>query len=196
MNEDYYKIYNYRGCPAEKAGHSIKEGFEFFFKSTKSNLKYCIEAIYHEGDFFAIKYYCKIHRDSKRKYSIPTNTHEPYKIIRSCIQIMPILQKKYPTASFVAVGARSISGDTIENAQNTIRFRLYYKMVYQMFNQYEDFILMQLPEVSGIGIVFVNDIYSDPQKTLSPTKHIVERVGKIKKIVQESYDEIHIQDEE
>ncbi|QWT88100.1 hypothetical protein KBP46_09860 [Chryseobacterium sp. PCH239] len=104
--------------------------------------------------------------------------------------------KKYPTASFVAVGARSIFGDTIEDAQNTIRFRLYYKMVYQMFSQYEDFILMQLPEVSGIGIVFVNDIYSDPQKTQSPTKYIVERVRKIKKIVQESYDEIHIQDDE
>lgn len=187
MEEDFYKIYNTRKCPAENAGHSIKEEFEFYFKSTKSKLKYCVQAIYHEGDFFALKYYCKTHKDSKRRYSITTNTNEPYKIIRSCIQVIPILQQNYPTASFVAVGARSIYGDNIEDVQNTIRFRLYYRMLYNLFSQYEDFILMSLPEVSGLGIIYVKDLLRED--------YILERFNKIKEVVHNSYNDIHIQDE-
>ena len=57
---DVYPFYNIRTCPAKVAGHSIKEEYQFYFKSTKSKLKYCVQAVNHSEDFFAIKFYCTV----------------------------------------------------------------------------------------------------------------------------------------
>ena len=54
---DVYPFYNIRTCPAKVAGHSIKEEYQFYFKSTKSKLKYCVQAVNHSEDFFAIKFF-------------------------------------------------------------------------------------------------------------------------------------------
>lgn len=190
---DFYHIYNTRRCPAEKAGHSIKEEYQFYFKSTKSNLTYCIEAVYHKANFFAVKYYCKAHKNSKNRYSLLTNTHEPYKILRSCIQIIPILQEKYPSSSFVAVGARSISSGKIEEPENTIRFQLYYKMIFNLFSQYPGFLLTRIPEVSGIGIICVKDILEHTTE-FARKKLLITRTNSIREVVLECYDDIHIPD--
>lgn len=193
MGGDFYPISNKRKCPAEKAGHSIREEYQFYFKSTKSNLRYCIEAVYHAEDFFAIKYYCKNHKVSKNRYSLATNTHEPYKILRTCIQVIPLLQRTHPNASFVAVGSRSISANRIEPAEATVRFRLYYNLVFQYFSVYDHFFITQIPDISGIGLLYIKDIVDAPPH-FSNNKVLIKRIQEIKAVVLECYDDIHIPD--
>jgi len=186
-----YDIYNSRTCPATIAGHSIKETYEFYFKSEKSNLRYTIEATYHEGNFFAVKFYCKAHKLSKNKYSLQTFTNEPFKIMWTCTQVIPKLMEKYPECSFVALGARSIEENRIEDAMDTMRFQMYKRHV---FNQFGDkFVILDVPENSGIALINIEKHLTEYDEKKF-TKDILRNVLKIKEIIRVCYDNIHIPD--
>lgn len=189
-----YKIYNERTCPAVKAGHSVKDTYEYYFRSDKSKLIYVIEATYHEGNFFAVKFFCKSHRFSKNKYSLQTRTDEPFKIMWTCTQVLPKLIEQYPQCSFVAIGARSISGKKIEDPQDTIRFKMYKRHIFNLFkdNQY---ILLDIPENSGIAMVNIEDAaskYLETQDDKVFQTAALKIIAKIKTVIVDCYDDIHI----
>ncbi|GEM_PF-2083231 len=189
-NVDCYPITNKRICPAYTAGPSVLKEYEFYFKSERSKLRYCIGADYHEGDFFAVKYYCKSHKLSKNKYSLATNSHEPFKILRTCLQVIPELRKDFPTASFVAVGARAVSGNRIENPDKTIRYQLYDRLLFNQFSQFTDFMIARVPEISGLAVIFSGDIKDEPPR--QQKRVLLERTEKIKSVVLQCYNDIHL----
>ncbi|MCT3672701.1 hypothetical protein HZQ94_05790 [Elizabethkingia anophelis] len=190
---EVYKIKNERKCPAEKAGHSIKDTHEFYFKSDKSNLRYVIEATYHKNNFYAVKFYAKCHKDSKNRYSFQTCTDEPFKIMHTCTQILPKLLEISPGASFVAVGARSISNSRIEDTESTIRFKMYRRHIYQMVKGSLEFILVDIPENSGIALINIQDLAANYNPDTFG-KDVLKRALQVKDVILECYDNIHIPD--
>lgn len=188
--EDVYKFYNKRVCPAKVAGHFIRDEYHFYFKSTKSNLKYCVEAVNHSENFFAIKFYCTAHKLSKNKYSLHTNTFEAYKVINSCVQVIPELLKIYPKSSFVAVGSRSIIDDSIEPTSNNRRYKIYCKKLLTAFENRDDYLLIMLPEISGMALVYVGDLLGETIR--NKKAKIRYRINKIKDVVLSCYEDIQI----
>lgn len=189
-----YKLYNERTCPASKAGHSVKDTYEYYFKSDKSKLIYIIEATYHEGNFFAVKFFCKSHRFSKNKYSLQTRTDEPFKIMWTCTKVLPKLMVKFPKASFVAIGARSISGKKIEDPQDTIRFKMYKRHIFNLYKE-DQYILLDIPENSGIAMVNIEDAVAKLDETRDVKqfqKIALKSIAKIKSVIVECYDDIHM----
>lgn len=191
-----YKLYNERRCPALVAGHSVKHTYEYYFRSEKSKLVYIIEATYHEGNFFAVKFFCKNHRFSKNKYSLQTKTDEPFKIMWTCTQVLPKLMSKYPNVSFVAIGARSIAGKKIEDMQNTIRFKMYKRHIFNLYKE-DQYILLDIPDNSGIAMVNIEEASSIYYKTKDIKQFqntALKSIAKIKSVIIECYDDIHIPD--
>ena len=185
---DVYPFYNIRKCPAKVAGHSIKEEYRFYFKSSKSKLKYCVKAVNHSENFFAIKFYCTAHKLSKNKYSLHTNTFEAVKIVDTCLQIVPELIAKHPNSSFVAVGSRSIIADNVEPTANNRRYRLYCQKLMRFFGESEDYVMIMIPDMSGMALVYVGDQTGLSLRVKNQqTKH---KVNKIKKVVLDCYDGI------
>jgi len=185
-----YEFYNKRYCPAKVAGHFIKDEYQFYFKSTKSKLRYCVEGIYHEENFFALKYYCKTHKLSKNKYSIHTNTFEANKIIDSCLQAIPLLIDIHPDCSFVAVGARSIKSESAEPAQNNRRYKIYCQKLMNIFGSNNDYVMIMLPDISGMALIYVKDLDFSTLRTRR--RAIRQRIAKIKKVVLDCYEDIQI----
>lgn len=188
--DDVYKFYNKRVCPAKVAGHFIRDEHHFYFKSTKSNLKYCVEAVNHSENFFAIKFYCTAHKLSKNKYSLHTNTFEAYKVINSCVQVIPELLEIYPTASFVAVGSRSIIDESVEPTSNNRRYKIYCKKLLNAYENSENYVLIMLPDVSGMALVYVGDLIGESIRV--KRTQIKRRISKIKDVVLECYEDIQI----
>jgi len=115
----------------------IKDGsahlFSFLYKfySPVTELQYVLTADYHEGDFFAIKFYAKMHRKSDFKYSLVTNKGDVGNLLVTCLKSVPLLLENYPTASFGFVGSRTYdkASKKLEEYSNTQRFRVYREFV-------------------------------------------------------------------
>ncbi len=76
---------------------------------------------------FALKFYVKVHRRSDFKYSKITNRGDIGNILITCIKAIPLLLKKYPTASFGFAASRTIdmSAKRVEGIVNNQRFKAY-----------------------------------------------------------------------
>ncbi len=115
----------------------IKDGsahlFSFLYKfySPVTELQYILTADYHEDDFFAIKFYAKMHRKSDFKYSLITNKGDIGNLLVTCLKCVPLLLETYPTASFGFVGSRTYDkvSKKLEDYSNTQRFRIYREFV-------------------------------------------------------------------
>lgn len=186
MSNNCYEFSRMRKRPAEIAGHFIKDTYEFIFKSTNSNHKYIVEATYHQENFFAVKFFCFAHRYSSKKYNIQTYTNEPYAIVRTCLSVFPILIEKFPNASFVAIGARSITPENLlEPADNTIRYRFYYRALYNEFYQHPNYQVYNVNENSSIALLNIEGLSDD---------EIDGKIKSIKNVVISCYDNIHFPD--
>lgn len=99
--------------------------YKFFSPVTKYH--YILRAEYHEGDVFAIKFYCKKDKRSDFKYSKIINRGDIGNILITSAKVIPLLLSDYPTASFGLSGARSIDFQTlkVEDYNNNQRFRIY-----------------------------------------------------------------------
>ena len=95
------------------------------FKSTKSNLVYIVRVERYEHNMYAVKFYQKNHRLSPKKYQILSHTFEARRIIYTCMNVMFMLYKENPRASFGFIGANCEN----EGIENTKRYRVYYKIV-------------------------------------------------------------------
>ncbi len=93
----------------------IKDGsahlFSFLYKfySPITELQYVLTADYHEGDFFAIKFYAKMLRKSDFKYSLITNKGDVGNLLVTCLKCVPLLLKRtQPRHSDLSAPARMI----------------------------------------------------------------------------------------
>lgn len=97
------------------------------FYSPVTRYFYILNADYHEGDVFAIKFYCKKDRHSDYKYSKIINKGDAGNILVTCAYVIPNLLKEYPSASFGFTGSRTVDvrSNKVEPFQNNQRFRTY-----------------------------------------------------------------------
>lgn len=110
------------------SAHKYTYIFKFFSPLTK--LHYIIRADYHSFDVFAVKFYCKQHRRSERKYNIITNKGDIGNILVTCIKVIPYLLGKYPNASFGISGARTIDrSGRAEDYRNNQRYKIYKELI-------------------------------------------------------------------
>ena len=113
----------------DASAHLFTLIYKFYSPVTK--LKYILRADYHEQDVFGIKFYASCHKRSEHKYSKITNKGDVGNILISCLNVIPIILKDYPNASFGFIGARTIdfASNTVEDYKNTQRFRIYKEVV-------------------------------------------------------------------
>jgi len=99
--------------------------YKFFSPVTKYH--YIIKADYHEGDIFAVKFYCKKDRRSNYKYSKTVNRGDLGNIMISCFSVLPRIMQFYPNASFAFIGAPSVDLKTKNKEKRpfTKRFAVY-----------------------------------------------------------------------
>lgn len=132
MNFDYpgynLKFIQKRKCN-DLSAHLFTIVYKFYSPVTKYN--YIVNADYHEEDVFAIKFYCAKDKRSDYKYNKIVNKGDLGNILMSCVKLVPILLKDYPTASFGFCGARSVDSKSkkAEKLINTQRFRVYKEIV-------------------------------------------------------------------
>jgi len=105
--------------------HQFTYIYKFFSPITKYH--YIVRAEQHSGNVLAVKFYCKKDRGSDFKYSKIINRGDLGNIIMSCAKVIPLLLQQFPHASFAFAASRSVdkSNGTIENYEQTQRFRLY-----------------------------------------------------------------------
>lgn len=72
-------------------------------------------------NFYAIKFYPKELRNSRKRFSVHTNDFDVARIIRTCVNIMISLYRKDPLASFGFLGSASEGEPTAA----TRRFKIY-----------------------------------------------------------------------
>lgn len=127
-----YDGYNLKFIQKEpcKDGSAHKYTYIYKFFSPVTKLHYIIRAEYHSFDVFAIKFYCKQHRHSERKYNIITNKGDIGNIFVTCVKVIPLLLDKNRKASFGICGARTIdSKKRVENYVNNQRYKIYRELI-------------------------------------------------------------------
>lgn len=104
------------------------------FRSPVTKYFYIVRADYHEGDIFAIKFYCKKDRRSENKYAKIVNRGDLGNIIMSCARLIPLLLESYPVASFAFAASPSVDSKGRKEPINmTQRYRLYCYMIPRKF---------------------------------------------------------------
>lgn len=96
----------------------------FRFKS-KKNRTYLVRVECYKYHVYAIKFYCKAHQHSKKKYSLLTGDNEPRRIVFTCMNILNEIFQSDNKSSFSFMGSPSIG----ENDSKTKRYKFYKVMV-------------------------------------------------------------------
>lgn len=111
--------------------------FVYKFYSPVTRYHYIVRAEHHDGDVFAIKFYCKKDRKSDFKYAKIINRGDLGNIIMTCARVIPLLLKQFPNASFAFAAARSVDfrNKLIENIECTQRYKLYAYMIPVKFGE-------------------------------------------------------------
>jgi hypothetical protein len=124
------------------------------FHSPITRYAYIVHADYHEEDVFAIKFYAQKDSKDDYKYSRITNKGDVFSILISCLQVVPLLLPDYPTASFGFIGSRTVDriSGTVEDYQNTQRFRIYCGIVESTIGE-QTFAHFSYQEISGYLLV-------------------------------------------
>lgn len=123
------------------------------FRSTKSNKWYIVEIEEFPCHFYGLKFYYKGVADSKKRYSLLTNDHEPRTIVMSCINIMRYYYSIDSCASFGFVAAEDIPTDSRPKIHPNKRFRFYRRMMLTLFSPT---IFMQYADVDNSVYLLVN----------------------------------------
>ncbi|HWV74870.1 MAG TPA: hypothetical protein VN040_24290 [Pseudosphingobacterium sp.] len=124
-----YKGYELKFIQKKKIKDGTAHLFSLIYKfySPITQLTYILTADYHKEDFFAVKFYAKIHRKSDFKYSLIINRGDLGNIIITCLKCVPILLKQFPAASFGFIGSRTYDKKSrrLENYIYTQRYSIY-----------------------------------------------------------------------
>ena len=126
------KFIQKKPCKDESA-HELTVIFKFHSPLTR--LHYIINADYHKEDVFGIKFYAQKDSKSDLKYNKIINKGDLGNILITCAKAVPILLKKYPSASFGFIGSRSVDEKSLkaEDYHNNQRFKIYKYLVKKKF---------------------------------------------------------------
>lgn len=146
----------------DDSAHLFTLVFKFYSPVTK--YVYILHADYHEGNVFAIKFYCQKDRHSVYKYSKIVNRGDLGNILITCAKVVPILLKNYPAASFGFAGARTIDmkSKKVESFSNNQRFRTYKYLIALKFGT-KTFAHYEYEAISSY--LLVNRDYNDVDTT-------------------------------
>jgi hypothetical protein len=138
------------------------------FHSPFTRYIYILHADYHEENVFAIKFYAKKDRNSDYKYSMLTNKGDVGNILITCLNVIPVILKDYPEASFGFIGSRTFDKEshTVEDFQNNQRFRVYRRIVERKigFYTFEHFVYEAIS-----GYLLVNKLSGQDVNTSEKT---------------------------
>lgn len=79
---------------------------------------------------YVIKFHLKNHRNSKRKYNILTNLHEPRDVVYTCINIL--MNEIYAHDKYASFGFVAANLESEESRKNTKRLH-FYEMIITTF---------------------------------------------------------------
>ncbi len=163
-----------RDCSA----HLYTLVYKFYSPVTK--YFYILRADYHKRDFFGIKFYCKKDSHCDYKYSKIINKGDLGNIMVTCAEVVPLLLRNYPNASFGMVGARTVdtASQTVESYNNNQRFRLY-KYFIPLKIREQTFAHIAYEEVSGYLLINRN------------CENIEAKEKELAKMLSETYTDIH-----
>lgn len=124
------------------------------FRSPVTRYAYVLHADYHEENVFALKFYAQKDSKDDYKYSRITNKGDVFNILITCLQVVPIILRDYPNASFGFIGSRTVdrASGTVEGYQNTQRFRVYSGMVAETIGE-QTFAHYTYEEISGYLLI-------------------------------------------
>jgi hypothetical protein len=113
----------------DETAHQFSWIYKFF--SLVTRYFYILRAEQHEGNVFAVKFYCKKDRRSEFKYSKIVNKGDLGNIVMSCATVIPLLLQQFPGASFAFAASRSVDtkNKLIESGDLTQRYLLYAYMI-------------------------------------------------------------------
>ena len=112
---------------------SMRDAFDwcriYSFLTSPDKTKYIVRAEFHE-DVIAIKFYADKCKKSDNRYNLILNKNTyggTMRILRTCIGLIPLLLKDYPSYSFIVKASHSIDlkHDKEENDSLNQRFRIY-----------------------------------------------------------------------
>ena len=179
--------FDYRGYPLrfvqkercnDGTAHKFTLVYTFFSPVTK--YKYVVRADYHEEDVFAVKFYCKKDKRSDFKYSKVINRGDVGNILISCLLVIPVILKQYPTASFSFIGAPTLdsSSEKLERAVQNQRYRIYAFVAAKRIGTLL-FSHKKYPHISGY--LLLNNA----------CENLVQKEAAIKAMFQRTYNNVH-----
>jgi hypothetical protein len=136
----------------DDSDHLLSYIYKFY--SPVTNLNYVLLADCHKHDFFAIKFYPKCYKKTDKKYSLITNKGDLGNVLISCLNVIPILLKEHPVASFGFAGARSIDkkSKTVEPLESNQRYNTYTYIAQRRIGN-KTFQHFEYPEISGYMLI-------------------------------------------
>ena len=145
------KLVQKRPCK-DGSAHLFSLIYKFYSPVTK--YFYILNADYHEGDFFAVKFYCKKDRHSDFKYSKIINKGDIGNILITCAKAIPLLLKDNPQASFGFIGSRTVdeASQKVESFINNQRFRIYKQLIPLKFGE-QTFAHFAYEQLSGYLLI-------------------------------------------
>lgn len=98
-NGIFYYDFN---CVSKQSGNlgELLETCLYSFKSPKTHMRYIVEVEHYKFDLYAVKFYLKIHQNSKDRFNVLTNLYEARSVIYTCIAILIDIYKQNNKASF------------------------------------------------------------------------------------------------
>jgi hypothetical protein len=127
-----------------------KSTFIYKFFSPVTQFHYIINVDEHEGNVFAVKFYCKRDRKLDDKYRRIVNKNDVANILITCLKVVPEILGTCSDASFCFMGMQSIDPvtNTLEPLENTQRFKIYTTVVQRLIG-IETFEHFQYSNISG-----------------------------------------------
>lgn len=117
---------------------------------------------------FAIKFYPKCFRRSKKKYEMLTSFRNAGRVLATCLYIMMDLRTRFPGASFGFKGASLAEEDEF----STKRFRIY-RRIFQTFFSPAEFLHLEKPAYSIYLIINQSELRKDPEKLTALQEHLL-----------------------
>ncbi len=126
------KYYSYRSCGNRQANPDdlfLKD--HLFSFNCRHNHQYIVHVEEYDFQLFILKFHLKNHSDSPKKYQIESKLFDMPRVLKTCLNItIDEFYKKNQKASFGFVGAYSDG----ESPENTKRFRVYQKIMGNLFS--------------------------------------------------------------
>ena len=129
-------------CVSKQSDNSgdLLETYLYSFKSPKTNMRYIAEVEHYKSDLYAIKFYLKVHQNSKDRFTVLTNLHEARPVIYTCIAILIDIYRQNNKASFIGSPSpkeieREKRNPRQKKENRTQRFRIYSTLMSTFFSE-------------------------------------------------------------